>query len=249
MTSTLRNILVVLLILVCGPMFAQQDKLQLPNVLIIGDSVYQQHARGVLTELKSQANVQFANWPKLVLPNSANAVEDIDLLLGLKDAAGNDVPADKRPNWDLIHFNVGLGDLIYCVPNIKSHRILSFDYGGVIRTDAKQYEQNLETLVRLLRQKAPDAKIVWASTTPIRHSRENVFKKGTEIEYNQIAERVMKKHGVPINDMYSYVISFMDMDKPAGHGVDPFFFDRKPIHEPIHKYIIQELGLDAASND
>jgi len=51
------------------------------------------------------------------------------------------------------------------------------------------------------------------------------------------------------NDMYNYVISFMDMEKPAGHGVDPFFFDRKPIHEPIHKYIIQELGLDAASND
>jgi len=246
MTSTLRNILVVLLILTCGPVFAQQDKSQLPNVLIIGDSVYQQHARGVLTELKSQANVQFANWPKFVLPNSTNAVEDIDRLLGLKDAAGNDVPADKRPNWDLIHFNVGLGDLVYCVPNIKSHRILSFDYGGVIRTDAKQYEQNLETLVRLLKQKAPSAKTVWASTTPIRHSRENVFKKGTEIEYNQIAERVMKKHGVPINDMYNYVISFMDMDKPAGHGVDPFFFDRKPIHEPIQKYIMQELGLNAA---
>ena len=249
MTNNLRNILVVLLILVCGPMFAQQDQLQLPNVLIIGDSVYQQHARGVLTELKSQANVQFANWPKFVLPNSTNAVEDIDRLLGLKDAAGNDVPADKRPNWNLIHFNVGLGDLVYCVPNIKSHRILSFEYGGVIRTDAKQYEQNLEMLVRLLKQKAPGAKTVWASTTPIRHSRENVFKKGTEIEYNQIAAGVMKKHGVPINDMYQYVISFMDMDKPAGHGVDPFFFDRKPIHEPIHKYIIQELGLDAACND
>jgi hypothetical protein len=249
MTSTLRNILIVLMILSCGSVFAQQDKPQLPNVLIIGDSVYQQHARGVLTELKSQANVQFANWPKFVLPNSTNAVEDIDRLLGLKDAAGNNVPADKRSSWDLIHFNVGLGDLVYCVPNIKSHRILSFDYGGVIRTDAKQYEQNLETLVRLLKQKAPGAKTVWASTTPIRHSRENVFKKGTEIEYNQIAERVMKKHGVPINDMYQYVVSFMDMDKPAGHGVDPFFFDRKPIHGPIRKYIIQELGLDAASND
>lgn len=249
MTSSVRNILVVLLILVCEPLFAQQDKPQLPNVLIIGDSVYQQHARGVLVELKSQANVQFANWPKFVLPNSANAVEDIDLLLGFKDAAGNDVPAEKRPSWDLIHFNVGLGDLVYCVPNIKSHRILSFNYGGVIRTDAKQYEQNLKTLVRLLRQKAPGAKIVWASTTPIRHSRENVFKKGTEIEYNEIAERVMKKHGVPINDMYNYVLSFMDMDKPASHGVDPFFFDRNPIHEPIHKHIIQELGLDAASDD
>ena len=59
----------------------------------------------------------------------------------------------------------------------------------------------------------------------------------------------MEKHSVPINDMYNYVISFMDMDKPAGHGVDPFFFDRKPIHEPIHQTIIQQLGLDAASDD
>ena len=73
-----------------------------------------------------------------------------------------------------------------------------------------------------------------------------MFKKGTEIQYNQIAERVMKKHGVPINDMYSYVRSFMDMDKPAGHGADPFFFDKKPIHEPIQKYIMQELGLNVA---
>ncbi|MDC0575055.1 SGNH/GDSL hydrolase family protein [Pirellulaceae bacterium] len=246
MTSTLRNILVVLLILVCGPMFAQQDERPLPNVLIIGDSVYQQHARGLLSDFKNQANVQFASWHKFVLPNSTNAIEDIDLLLGLKDAAGNVVSADKLPKWDLIHFNVGLGDLVYCVPNIKSHRILSFDCGGVIRTDAKEYEQNLETLIRLLKHKAPSAKIVWASTTPIRHSRANVFKKGTEIQYNQIAERVMKKHGVPINDMYSYVRSFMDMDKPAGHGADPFFFDKKPIHEPIQKYIMQELGLNVA---
>ena len=249
MISTFRNVLLVLIILSCGRVFAQQDQPQLPNVLIIGDSIYQEHARGVLTELKSQANVQFANWPKFVLPNSANAVGEIDILRGLKDAAGNDVPADKRSNWDLIHFNVGLGDLVYCVPNIKSHRILSFEYGGVIRTDAKQYEKNLETLVRLLRQKAPGAKIVWASTTPIRHSRENVFKKGTEVQYNQIAEGVMEKHAVPINDMYKYVLSFMDMDKPAGHGVDPFFFDRKPIHEPIHHTIIRQLGLDAASDD
>ena len=155
MTSTLRNILVVLLILVCGPMFAQQDERPLPNVLIIGDSVYQQHARGLLSDFKNQSNVQFASWHKFVLPNSTNAIEDIDLLLGLKDAAGNVVSADKLPKWDLIHFNVGLGDLVYCVPNIKSHRILSFDCGGVIRTDAKEYEQNLETLITVTQAQSP----------------------------------------------------------------------------------------------
>ena len=249
MTSILHNTLIALLVFSFGqPMFGQQDKTQLPNVLIIGDSIYEQHARGVVVELKNQANVQFANWPKRALRNSGNAIEDVDMLLGLKDTAGNDVPAENRPNWDLIHFNVGLGDLVYCVPNIKSHRILSFNYGGVIRTDATQYEHNLETLVQLFRQKAPGAKTVWASTTPIRHSRENVFKKGSEIEYNQIAARVMQKHGVPINDMYQYVISVIDMDKPGSHGVDPFFFDRKPIYEPIHKMIIWQLGLDAAGD-
>mgnify|MGYP002622782977 CR=1 FL=1 len=244
MIRALRPFLALLLALAGGSVCAQQDKPALPHVLIIGDAIYRQHARGVLTELKEQANIQFANWPKAVLPNSTNAIEHIDLLLGLKDAAGNDVPEDKRPTWDLIHFNVGLGDLIYCVPHLQSHRVLPYTAGGVIRTDTRQYEQNLETLVRLLRQKAPTAKIVWASTTPIRHSRENVFKLGTEIEYNQIAARVMSKHGVPINDLYTYAKSLIDMDKPASHGVDPFFFDRKPLHPPIVEVVRATIGIE-----
>lgn len=237
----LRNIVVVLLALLCAPLYAQQGKPALPSVLIIGDAVYQQHAGGTINELKDQAKVQFAKWPKGVLPSSTNAIDHLDLLLGIKDSAGKAVPEDKRSAWDLIHFNVGLGDLIYCVPKIKSHRAQPYNAGGVIRTDAKQYEKNLETLVRLLRQKAPHAKIVWANTTPIRHSREKVFKLGTEVEYNLIAEQVMTKHSVPINDMYRYAISIMNMDKPAGHGVDPFHFDSKPIHPPIVDIIANEL--------
>ena len=128
------------------------------------------------------------------------------------------------------------------MPNIKTHRVLPYDAGGVIRTDAMQYEKNLDTLVRLLRQQAPQAKLIWASTTPIRHSRENVFKLGTEIKYNEIAAGVMKKHDVPINDMYTFAKSLIDMDTPAGHGVDPFFFDRKPLHPPIVAVVLRELA-------
>jgi lysophospholipase L1-like esterase len=243
MTHALRNMSIVLLVLACGPALAQEKKPAVANVLIIGDSVYHQHARGTINELKDQANVQFANWPKGVLPNSTNAIEHLDLLLGLRDAAGKEVPEGKRPTWDLIHFNVGLGDLIYCVPKFKSHRVQPHHAGGVIRTDAEQYQKNLETLVRLLRQKAPNAKLVWANTTPIRHSRENLFKLGTEVEYNRIAEQVMTKHSVPVNDMYSYAISIMNMDKPASHGVDPFHFDSKPIHPPIVNIIVRELNI------
>ena len=243
MSYALRNIVAALLALLCAPLYAQQGKPTLPSVLLIGDSVYHQHARGTLNELKDHAKVQFANWAKGVLPSSTNAIEHLDMLLGIKDAAGKEVPEDKRPAWDMIHFNVGLGDLIYCVPRIKSHRAQPYNAGGVIRTDAKQYEKNLETLVRLLRQNAPHAKIVWANKTPIRHSRENVFKLGTEVEYNRIAEQVMIKHSVPVNDMYSYAISIMNMDKPAAHGVDPFHFDGKPIHPPIVETIARELNV------
>jgi hypothetical protein len=239
MTHALRNISLVLLILLCGPVYAQQHKPALPSILIIGDNVYQQFARGAAGELKGFANVHIAKWPEFVLPSSTNAIEHIDLLLGLKDAAGKGVPEEKRPTWNLVHLNVGLGDLIYHVPNLKSHRVLSYDLGGVITTNPAQYEKNVEALIQLIRKKAPKARIVWASTTPIRSSSAKVFKPGSEVEYNQIAGRVMKKYCVPINDMHAYALGVMNMDKPASQ--DPFFFDGKPIHPPIVETIAREL--------
>ena len=241
MTKALCNLCVVLLCMASVPALAQTDKPAIPRALIIGDSIYYQ-ARGVSKDLKDRVSVHFANWPKGVLPSSTNAIEHLDVLLGLKDAAGNDVPEAKRPTWDAIHFNVGLGDLIYCVPNIKSHRVLPYTVGGVIRTDAARYESNLHTLVESLKHKSPGARLIWASTTPIRDSREKVFKPGDEIGHNAIAARVMAKHSVPINDMHTYVKNLIDMDKPAGHGADPFTTDKKPIHRPIVEAICEALG-------
>jgi len=239
MTHALRILAAVLL--VHGPVFAQQGRTALANVLIIGDDVYQQFAPGAAGELKGRANVHIAKWPGAVLPGSTSAIEHLDRLLGLKDAAGNDVPQAKRPTWDMVHLNVGLGDLIHCVPNLKSHRSLPYDLGGVIATDAARYEKNLDTLIPLIRKKAPKARIVWASTTPIRSSGAKFFKPGSEVEYNRIAERVMKKHGVTINDMHAYAFARMNMDKPAVQ--DPFFFDGKPIHTQIVEAICIATGV------
>lgn len=242
MVKALCNLVVVLLCVASAPALAQQDKAALPRVLIIGDAVYHQ-ARGVSNDLKDHARIDFVRWPAGVLPSSTNAIAYLDVLLGLKDASGNDVPEAKRPTWDVIHFNVGLGDLVYCVPNIKSHRVLPHTAGGVIRTDAARYEANLNTLVESLKQKAPGAKLIWASTTPIRHSRDNVFKPGDEIGHNAIAARVMTARGVPINDMYTYVKDRIDMDKPAGHGADPFHFDKHPLHPPVVAAIANAMGI------
>lgn len=239
MRSRIARLLLVLPATAAWPVSAQdQPQKSLPAVLIIGDEVYQQ-AQDAKKELKDKASVTFAKWPESVVRSSTQAIEQIGLLLGLKDAKGGEIPEKQRTVWNLIHVNVGLGDLIYRVPGLKSHRCLPHDLGGVITTPLEQYEKNLDTLIPLIKKLAPKSKIVWANTTPILVSPNGLFRPGSEIEYNRIAERVMKKHGVPINDMHAYALGVMNRDKPQ--GPHPFHFDRKPLHPPVVASILREL--------
>jgi hypothetical protein len=215
----------------------------MPRVLVIGDSVYSQHMRDLPKGLAGFAAVMIPRSNDFGATNSHSVVENLDWWLGRVDRDGKPLPEDTWPSWELIHFNVGLGDLIYRAPNMESFRVLPIHAGGVVATSPKDYEKNLDALVRALKTKAPAARLVWASTTPIRHSANNVFRKGSEVEYNAIAQRVMKRHGVPINDMYSHAKSVMNMDKPAGRGADPFHFDNKPIHAPVVEIIGRELKI------
>lgn len=214
---------------------------KLPRVLIIGDTVYTQHARGLDKPLQGRAAVEMADFPREAVLNSSAALDHLDRMLGLVDGKGEPVPEDRRPTWDLIHINVGLGDLIHRVPKMDTFRVLPIDAGGVVATKPEAYRANLDRLITRL--KATGAKVVWASTTPIRASRNNVFRLGSEIEYNAIAAEVMARHDVPINDMYGYTRALMNMDKPAGHGADPFNFDKKQIHMPIVRVVERAFGL------
>ncbi len=209
-----------------GGIMAEESAL--PRVLILGDQIYQQPATELRKELKGKAEVNFPGMKPGEVWNSTTALELLDRQIG-----------DGR--WDLIHFNCGLGDLIHRVPGVRSFRVMPRHVGGIRTTDPRQYEKNLHALVTRL--KTTGAKLVWASTTPIRHSSTNVFAKGTEIEYNAIAAKVMAGHGIPTNDMYVFVKSLIDMNKPAGHGADPFFFDRKAIHLPLRDILHKYLGV------
>ncbi|MEM9348365.1 MAG: SGNH/GDSL hydrolase family protein [Planctomycetota bacterium] len=241
MKQRIQQFVLALMVVLVLPTAAQDKKT--PRVLVIGDAVYSQHARGVTAALKGKAEVVIAGWPEGVVANSTNALEHLDLLLGYADRNGKPVPPEKRPAWDMIHINVGLGDLIHCVPDLESFRVLPIHVGGEVATGQEQYRANLDRLIDQL--KATKAEIVWASTTPIRHSRSNVFEMGSEIEYNAIAAEVMARHRVPINDMYDFVKHLINMDKPAGHGADPFNFDKKPIHMPIVREVERAFGLEA----
>ena len=214
-----------------GGIMAEESAL--PSVLILGDQIYQQPATELRKELKGKAEVNFPGMKPGEVWNSTTALELLDRQLG-----------DGR--WDLIHFNCGLGDLIHRVPGVRAFRVMPRHAGGIRTTNPRQYEKNLHALVTRL--KTTGAKLVWATTTPIRHSSTNVFAKGTEIEYNAIAAKVMAGHGIPTNDMYVFVKSLIDMNKPAGHGADPFFFDRKAIHPPLREILHKYLGASPVNS-
>jgi lysophospholipase L1-like esterase len=89
-------------------------------------------------------------------------------------------------NWDLIHFNFGIHDRF---------------------TNPSTYEKNLEALVARL--KATGAKLVWANSTPLNGSPDK-YPKGTMVEKNKIADAVMEKNGIPINDLYGLALPLVD---------------------------------------
>jgi lysophospholipase L1-like esterase len=84
--------------------------------------------------------------------------------------------------WDVIHFNFGIHDR---------------------NTPVADYLARLEQLVE--RMKKTGAKLVWASTTPIPDNPAAKQSAASVIERNAAAAGIMEKHGVAINDLFTFV--------------------------------------------
>jgi acyl-CoA thioesterase-1 len=165
-----------------NPAYQQvQDVPGLPRVLLIGDSISIGYTLAVRNELKGKANV---HRPATNCGPTTRGVEMIDQWLG-------------NSAWDVIHFNFGLHDLKFVDDQGKN---APPDKGHPQVSDA-DYEKNLEALVA--RMKKTGAKLIFATTTPV-PSGADARIKGDERKYNEIARRVMQKHGVVIDDLYSF---------------------------------------------
>ena len=201
----------------------------LPRVLILGDSVYNNPTQIIAKELKGRVEVVYAKTNPGECLHSGISFARIDEIVG-------------TGKWDLIYFNFGLGDLIYKAPGISSMRVLPKDAGGVRVSSPEKYEKNLQAIVTHL--KATKAKLVWASTTPIARSADNLFDVDSEIEYNAIAAKIMTKEKVPINDMHAYILSQREPINSKRQSNDPFIFEREIIfHTPMVEIILNQLGL------
>ncbi len=160
----------------------------LPKVLILGDSISMGYTNMVRKGLEGKANVV---RPKDNCGDTVIGLKKLDGWLGDKD-------------WDVIHFNWGLWDL--CYRNPKLDKAGNRDkVNGKISVPLPEYEKNLDQLVTQL--KATGATLIWASTTFVPEGEVGRVV-GDDVKYNEVAARVMKKHGVAINDLHALSASF-----------------------------------------
>jgi lysophospholipase L1-like esterase len=167
-----------------NPAFAPvQDVAGLPRVLVIGDSISIGYQAPLREALKGKANV---HRPATNCGPTSRGVEQIEQWLG-----------DGK--WDVIHFNFGLHDVRHFDDQGKA---AAADQGHRQVSDA-DYEKNLESLVA--RMKKTGAKLIFATTTPVPDGSPGRIR-GDERTYNEIALRVMQKHGVMIDDLYAFAL-------------------------------------------
>lgn len=181
--TAMNRILLLTAALCCS--VAAADK---PRVLIIGDSISLGYTPHVVRMLKDEALVQHNRGNA---QHTGTGLKKIDNWLG-------------DTQWDVIHFNWGLWDLCYRHPESKVQGRRD-KVRGTLTTTPEQYEKNLDQLVS--RMKQTQAVLIWASTTVVPEG-EAGRRVNDDRKYNEIAARVMQKHGVRTNDLNSLTRTF-----------------------------------------
>jgi lysophospholipase L1-like esterase len=99
--------------------------------------------------------------------------------------------------FDVIHFNNGMHGWGY---------------------SEEDYRRAFPELVRTIRRLAPDAKLIWATTTPVQPS--GVMNPGPNNDRvkarNAIAAAAVKKAGIPVDDLFSLVEAHPEYYTPGG---------------------------------
>lgn len=157
---------------------------KLPRVVLHGDSIRLGYAPLVAKKLEGKA---------IVISYKANGNDSTNQLKTIKEWALNEKP-------DIVHFNCGIHD------TKKDKKT------GKFQTSPEQYEANLRKIVAIIRQET-GAKVIFALTTPIHDERAAKQREkasydlldASTVEYNKIAERVMKELKVPVNDLRAVI--------------------------------------------
>ncbi|RMD80975.1 MAG: SGNH/GDSL hydrolase family protein [Lentisphaerae bacterium] len=166
----------------------------LPNVLLIGDSISMGYTLHVRRLLAKKANVF---RPSENCQGTTHGLKRIDEWL-------------KGHRWDVIHFNWGLHDLKHVDPKTGKN---SNSFSDPQQASPEQYRKNLTILVEKL--KATGARLIFATTTPFPEGVKPARKPEDAKRYNAIALEIAKANGIRINDLYSLVLPRLkELQKP-----------------------------------
>ena len=153
------------------------------KIFLSGDSIRIFYQDYVKAELKDKAEVfthyENASFSMFGIARFAGWLADMKL-----------APEDV----DIIHFNHGIWD---CCRWWGDDRSL---------TTPELYADNLERLVKQMKRLCPQAKIIFATTTPRNPSGvqgPNLIFEEDVLRYNAAAVAVMKKHNIEINDLHA----------------------------------------------
>ena len=181
---TIRSLSLLLLVTLVTSLGAKD----LPRALLIGDSISIGYTPHVVAALQGKVEV---SHHKGNAQHTGTGLKMLERWIGGKQ-------------WDVIHFNWGLWDLCYrhSGSKVQGRR----DKGkGKLTISLEQYEKNLDQLASRL--KKTRARLIWAHTTTVPKG-EAGRKVGDDDRYNEAAARVMKKHGIEINDLNALSDSF-----------------------------------------
>lgn len=172
--------------------WAEMPDPKLPNVLILGDSISIGYTLQVRKLLDGKANVFRPHTTDGSKPENCSGttkgVESIDRWLG-----------DRK--WDVIHFNWGLHDLKHVTE--PGGNTVSKDPNDPPQATVDQYAVNIEKIVERLNQSG--AKLIFATTTPVVPDTNGPLRESDAPQkYNEAAIKIMKEHGVTVNDLFAF---------------------------------------------
>ena len=156
------------------------------KVLLIGDSIRKGYDKYVKHALKDTCDVFYP------AENCMYTIHVYRRLHNWKDELMN------GDNVDLIHFNAGLWDALELIGEEGSE--------GTV-TPMEIYAFYMERICKRIKFLFPEAKVIFATSTPVR---EEMFNKSVAIrtnenirKYNAVATEIVKKYGFEVNDLYA----------------------------------------------
>jgi acyl-CoA thioesterase-1 len=163
----------------------------LPNVLILGDSISIGYTLGVRQRLEKRANVYrpvFYSGERKGTPE--NCGDTVKGLLNLSEWLS------VVDHWDVIHFNWGLHDL-----RRNNGKVPAGSSDLPCNISLEKYEANLRDIMAQLQ--ATGAKLIFALTTPYPEGVTPCRLPEDVSRYNEVALNVMNEFGVEIDDLFT----------------------------------------------